>query len=89
MTLISHRLFMPKILGVKDKEGWLSFHRQLVALMRFLGPFIRRGRMSDVIRHLYLGTERIMLVLLHDYPTFVVHVSVWFLVLTLSWAPGT
>ncbi|KAI5474877.1 CCR4-NOT transcription complex subunit 1 [Pseudohyphozyma bogoriensis] len=68
--LISHRLFMPKLLMMKDKEGWSSFHRQLISLLRFLAPFLRRGELADTTRALYLGTERILLVLVHDFPDF-------------------
>ncbi|KDE03641.1 hypothetical protein MVLG_05891 [Microbotryum lychnidis-dioicae p1A1 Lamole] len=68
--LISHRLFMPKLLQMKDKEGWSSFHRQLISLLRFLAPFLRRGELGETTRALYLGTQRIILVLLHDFPDF-------------------
>ncbi|KAK4700026.1 CCR4-NOT transcription complex subunit 1, partial [Phenoliferia sp. Uapishka_3] len=68
--LISHRLFMPKLLQMPDKEGWLSFHRQLISLLRFLAPFLRRGELAETTRALYLGTQRIILVLLHDFPGY-------------------
>ncbi|GAA5929761.1 CCR4-NOT core subunit CDC39 [Sporobolomyces koalae] len=68
--LISHRLFMPKLLAMEDRDGWTSFLRQLIALMRFLAPFLRRGELTDTTRALYIGTQRILLVLLHDFPEF-------------------
>lgn len=68
--LISHRLFMPKLLAVEDRDGWTSFLRQLIALMRFLAPFLRKGELTDTTRALYIGTQRILLVLLHDFPEF-------------------
>ncbi|KAM0747379.1 Not1-domain-containing protein [Meredithblackwellia eburnea MCA 4105] len=68
--LISHRLFMPKLLMMQDKEGWLSFHRQLLSLLRFLAPFLRKGELAETTRALYLGTQRIILVLLHDFPSY-------------------
>ncbi|KAK4047791.1 CCR4-NOT core subunit cdc39 [Microbotryomycetes sp. JL201] len=70
VSLVSHRLFMPKLLATKDKEGWLAFQRQLVSFLRFLGPFMRRGELGSTTRALYLGIERIFLVLLHDFPDF-------------------
>ena len=70
VSLISHRLFMPKLLQSKSQEGWSSFHRQLVSLLRFLGPFLRKGELAETTRALYLGTQRIILVLLHDFPDF-------------------
>jgi CCR4-NOT transcription complex subunit 1 len=38
--------------------------------MRFLAPFLRRGELTDTTRALYIGTQRILLVLLHDFPEF-------------------
>lgn len=70
MALISHRLFMPKLLNMKDREGWSSFHRLIISLLRFLAPFIRKGEMTETTRAIYLGTVRIILVLLHDFPEF-------------------
>lgn len=70
MALISHRLFMPKLLNMKDREGWSSFHRLIISLLRFLAPFIRKGEMAETTRAIYLGTVRIILVLLHDFPEF-------------------
>ena len=71
MALVSHRLFMPKLLNMKDREGWSSFHRLLISLLRFLAPFIRKGgEMPETVRSICLGTVRIILVLLHDFPEF-------------------
>jgi CCR4-NOT transcription complex subunit 1 len=70
MALVSHRLFMPKLLNMKDREGWSSFHRLIISLLRFLAPFIRQGEMAETTRAIYLGTVRIILVLLHDFPEF-------------------
>ncbi|GAA6061543.1 hypothetical protein JCM10212_002750 [Sporobolomyces blumeae] len=68
--LISHRLFMPKLLSMEDRDGWTSFLRQLIGLLRFLAPFLRRAELTDTTRALYIGTQRILLVLLHDFPEF-------------------
>ena len=38
--------------------------------MRFLAPFLRKGELTDTTRALYIGTQRILLVLLHDFPEF-------------------
>jgi CCR4-NOT transcription complex subunit 1 len=55
---------------IAPTQGWSSFHRQLVSLFRFLAPFLRQGELADTTRALYLGTERILLVLVHDFPDF-------------------
>lgn len=79
VELISHRMFMPKLLTCYPKEdrgGKISvksrklFHILLVDLFRFLNPYLRTAKMTDAIRLLYKGTLRVLLVLLHDFPEF-------------------
>lgn len=61
--------FLPLTVAFLPAQGWLSFHRQLVSLLRFLAPFLRKGELGETTRALYLGTQRIILVLLHDFPS--------------------
>jgi CCR4-NOT transcription complex subunit 1 len=79
MSLISHRLFMPKLLastpanveGNTDQdEGHVAFNRLFTSLLRFIAPIIRPYQLQDTSRVLYRGTMRIALVLLHDHPDF-------------------
>eukprot|EP00497_Spongosphaera_streptacantha_P003266 TRINITY_DN3913_c0_g1_i1.p1 TRINITY_DN3913_c0_g1~~TRINITY_DN3913_c0_g1_i1.p1 ORF type:complete len:351 (+),score=35.74 TRINITY_DN3913_c0_g1_i1:109-1161(+) len=83
VELISHRMFMPKLLTCYPKEdrgGKISvksrklFHSLLVDLFRFLNPYLRTAKMTDAIRLLYKGTLRVLLVLPHDFPEFLVRV---------------
>lgn len=69
MTLISHRLFMPRLLS-ENREGWSAFHKLLLSLFKFLAPFLRSASMTVASRNLYRGTLRLLLVLLHDFPDF-------------------
>lgn len=70
LSLISHRLFMPKLLLAENQKGWPAFHKLLICLFRFLVPFLRNVEMRDTTRLLYKGTLRVLLVLLHDFPEF-------------------
>ncbi|KAI9223809.1 CCR4-Not complex component, Not1-domain-containing protein [Blastocladiella britannica] len=70
LGLLAHRQFMPKMLLQDGQQGWTSFARLLLALFRFLIPFLRDGLLRDPTRVLYRGTLRILLVLLHDFPEF-------------------
>ncbi|KAK9478935.1 CCR4-NOT core subunit CDC39 [Lipomyces japonicus] len=84
MTLISHRMFMPKILKVDNKtsapvneassvnsgSGWPVFVELLEALLKFIGSHLVGHEIEDKIKHAYKGTLRITLVLLHDFPEF-------------------
>ncbi|KAI7854467.1 CCR4-Not complex component, Not1-domain-containing protein [Circinella umbellata] len=70
LQLISHRLFMPKLLLTENQKGWPAFQRLLICLFQFLVPFLRDVELRDTTRMLYRGTLRILLVLLHDFPEF-------------------
>ncbi|TFK46033.1 Not1-domain-containing protein [Heliocybe sulcata] len=70
MSLISHRLFMPKLLSHENREGWSAFHKLLLSLFKFLTPFLKTADFNMPSRDLYRGTLRLLLVLLHDFPEF-------------------
>ncbi|KAG0608479.1 hypothetical protein M758_8G108900 [Ceratodon purpureus] len=70
LELISHRMFMPKLLLSNSQKGWPLFQRLLVALFKFMEPYLRNADVSDPVRLLYKGTLRVLLVLLHDFPEF-------------------
>ncbi|KAH7284495.1 hypothetical protein KP509_34G056500 [Ceratopteris richardii] len=70
LELISHRMFMPKLMLSNSQKGWPFIQRLLVALFKFMEPFLRNADLSDPVRTLYKGTLRVLLVLLHDFPEF-------------------
>ncbi|KAF9807170.1 hypothetical protein IEO21_08347 [Rhodonia placenta] len=70
MSLISHRLFMPKLLLSENREGWSAFYKLLVSLFKFLSPFLKAADLEPASRDLYRGSLRLLLVLLHDFPDF-------------------
>jgi len=51
-------------------QGWPAFHRLLLSLFKFLGPFIRSANLQNPSRALFRGAQRFLLVLLHDFPEF-------------------
>lgn len=51
-------------------QNWPEYHSLLIALFKFLGPFLSSPKLQDSSRALYKGTMRILLVLLHDFPDF-------------------
>ncbi|XP_024374833.1 uncharacterized protein [Physcomitrium patens] len=70
LELISHRTFMPKLLLSNSQKGWAPFQKLLVALFKFMEPYLRKADLSEPVRVLYKGTLRVLLVLLHDFPEF-------------------
>jgi len=70
LELVSHRSFFPRLLLPKDQKGWNVAHQLLVDLLLFLEPSLRKISLSGAIKKLYEGTLRVLLVLLHDFPSF-------------------
>ncbi|KAG6832730.1 hypothetical protein H0H92_012302 [Tricholoma furcatifolium] len=70
MCLISHRVFMPKLLLSENREGWSAFHKLLLSLFKFLSPFLGNYDVQPAALDLYRGALRLVLVLLHDFPEF-------------------
>jgi CCR4-NOT transcription complex subunit 1 len=59
--IISHKRFA---------KGWSAFYRLLLALFKFLAPFLKASDLQPATRDLYRGSLRLLLVLLHDFPEF-------------------
>ncbi|KAI9595324.1 CCR4-Not complex component, Not1-domain-containing protein [Syncephalis fuscata] len=70
VSLISHRLFMSKLLLAPDRRGWPIALELQMDLFQFLYPFLEHVEMRDSTRLLYKSALRILLVLLHDFPDF-------------------
>jgi len=70
LELISHRMFLSNLLLLKGQKGWSLAHQLLIDLFLFLEPHLRKTELTDAMRHLYKGTLRVLLVLLHDFPSF-------------------
>ncbi|EUD73768.1 hypothetical protein YYG_00856 [Plasmodium vinckei petteri] len=68
LELISSKYFMPILLS--NICGWEIYKNLLVALFTFLKYCLKKLQISKAIESLYIGTVRILLVLLHDFPEF-------------------
>lgn len=44
---------MPKLVLAGGQAGWPHLERLLVALLRFLEPYLRNADLTDAIRNLY------------------------------------
>ena len=70
LELMSHRMFMSKMLIAKQPQCSVVFARLLTDLFRFQQPFLRTAELTESLKLVYKGTLRILLVLLHDFPEF-------------------
>jgi CCR4-NOT transcription complex subunit 1 len=70
LELVSHRHFLPNLILFSDEKGWNVAHQLLIDQLLFLEPSLRRVELTVPVKKLYEGTLRVLLVLLHDFPTF-------------------
>ena len=54
----------------EGQKGWHITHQLLIDQLLFLEPYLRRIELAQPIKKLYEGTLRVLLVLLHDFPSF-------------------
>ncbi|WVQ65071.1 uncharacterized protein L199_003241 [Kwoniella botswanensis] len=73
ISIVSHRLFMPKLLQTARDDGWPEYHRCVMWLLRFLSPFLQSNdQMSPSSRSIFKATIRLLVILMHDFPEFLV-----------------
>ena len=70
LELISHRMFLSNLLVTKDQKGWGIMHQLLIDLFLFLEPHLRKIELTDAVKKYYDGALRVILMLVHDFPTF-------------------
>ncbi|KAK6202872.1 CCR4-Not complex component, Not1-domain-containing protein [Scheffersomyces amazonensis] len=71
ITLISHRMLLPRLLELPNKQGYSSVVKLLSALLKFQSIYSREGN-TDVFQVIFKAINRIFTSILHDYPEFLV-----------------
>ena len=69
LELASHKAFMPRLLQDKEK-GTVLFSRIMLGLFKYMWDFLLKAELHEPVKTLYMGTLRVLLVLLHDFPEF-------------------
>lgn len=71
IDFVSHRAFISRMLAVTPQQkGWGLYSQLLVAMFRFIGPFLRNTELAKPVTLMYKGILKVLLVLLHDFPEF-------------------
>lgn len=70
MTIVSHRFFMPQLLLLPNQAGWPEFVTILETMLEYLGTLLNQKDLPMVVRILYRGVLRTVLILHHDFPEF-------------------
>jgi CCR4-NOT transcription complex subunit 1 len=71
-------MFLPNLLLVPGEKGWNIAHQLLIDHFLFLEPYLRRIELTAAVKKLYEGTLRVLLVIVHDFPSFLAHHHVSF-----------
>ncbi|KAF2133367.1 Not1-domain-containing protein [Dothidotthia symphoricarpi CBS 119687] len=73
LTLVSHRIFIPALLEEPQKdERWDVYARLIETLLVFTGQLIKPTGETLMAQNFYRGVLRVLLVIHHDYPEFLV-----------------
>eukprot|EP00096_Caligus_rogercresseyi_P006991 TRINITY_DN2417_c0_g1_i1.p1 TRINITY_DN2417_c0_g1~~TRINITY_DN2417_c0_g1_i1.p1 ORF type:complete len:1930 (-),score=640.60 TRINITY_DN2417_c0_g1_i1:677-5986(-) len=71
LEIVSHRVFMQQVLvNSPQAKSWPMYAQLLADLFKFLAPFLRNAELAKSVQRLFRGTQRVLLVLLHDFPDF-------------------
>ncbi|KAI9271555.1 CCR4-Not complex component, Not1-domain-containing protein [Phascolomyces articulosus] len=81
LQLISHRVVLSDLLAGNDMERWKLCRKLIIVLMDFLGMIVDEGGLGVQSAQLfYRSTLRTLVVLLHDFPEFLSHYYMEFVV---------
>ncbi|CAO2648002.1 Nn.00g089240.m01.CDS01 [Neocucurbitaria sp. VM-36] len=73
LALIAHRIFIPAMLEVDQKdERWDVYARLMETLLIFTGQLIKPTGETLMAQQFYRGVLRVLLVIHHDFPEFLV-----------------
>ena len=70
LGLVSHRIFMPAILKLGDKDMSDLFTKIMEVMLSFVGELLNAKEIEPSVKELYRGVLRVLLVLHHDFPEF-------------------
>ncbi|CUM64513.1 uncharacterized protein PRCAT00002118001 [Priceomyces carsonii] len=71
ISLIAHRMFLPRLVELPDKRGYQTVVKLLTAILKFQAVYSKEAH-HDVIFVIFKAVNRIIVGLAHDYPEFLV-----------------
>ncbi|KAB8338718.1 hypothetical protein FH972_021663 [Carpinus fangiana] len=72
ITLVSHRMLMPALIRSQEEAGSQIFVDLLATLFGYVGDLLKPYDVPPPGRDLFRGTMKLLLVLHHDFPQFLV-----------------
>lgn len=72
ISLVSHRAFLSAMLHMPNNAGWAPFTNLLCQLLSYLGELIKPFEISSLGKELYQGVLKLLVILHHDFPDYLV-----------------
>ncbi|KAK6856279.1 CCR4-Not complex component- n.t1.c1 domain-containing protein [Apiospora arundinis] len=70
LDLVLHRRFLPVLMGIGDKRGWLPFMKITTSLIRYLGDHLKALDVPDIVKDFVRASVKFLVIIQHDYPDF-------------------
>ncbi|KAK7698280.1 CCR4-NOT core subunit cdc39 [Diaporthe eres] len=72
LGLIHHAAFLPSIMDMEGEAGWAPYTRLIQQLLEFVGEQLNTAQLPDVIHKPYEAAVKLLIILQHDYPQYLV-----------------
>lgn len=69
--LIGHRQFLPNVLTLEGRAGWVPFTMILQSLLKTVSEHMKVIDVADVVKDFYRATIKLMVALAHDHADYV------------------
>jgi CCR4-NOT transcription complex subunit 1 len=70
LGLVSHRHFLPPLMGLADQVGWAPLSDIVETLMSYVGELLKPLQTPPVTKMIYRAVLKLILILQHDFPEF-------------------
>ncbi|KAI6250214.1 General negative regulator of transcription subunit 1 [Erysiphe necator] len=70
LSLLSHRSFLPVIMGLPNSISWEPIAEIIVNLLSYVGELLKSLHISPVSKEIYRGVLKLILIFYHDFPGF-------------------
>ena len=71
-ALLAHRAFLPCMLRMPNNAGWTPYTNLLRQLLSYLGDLVKPFEISSLAKELYQAVLKLLVVLHHDFPEYLV-----------------
>lgn len=70
LSLIGHRRFVPDLLLLESKRGWVPYTKLLKSLLGHVSSHMKAIDVTDVVKEFYRAVIKLLVVLAHDFSDY-------------------